>query len=576
MKPVSSHFLNLSIFDTQGFGIERAEQERVLVERVEKERVEKERVEQDFLLRRLKPVETGYHRKLRCMDSTRQTLLNQITDWVSNKHGQENALQRNVYWFFSSPGIGKTSLAHSICANLHEQNHLAGAFFCRRDDPNLSEPINVLPTFIYKLAILFPPFRTIVAEHLRRDPNITPDSMEYSLFLGFIRQLPSPPKRTLVFVIDALDECGSKRSRPNILKALTDAAARTPWLRVIITSRPEADIEHFFDGLALLSHLRYDLSADEEITSDIRTFAQARFGLVALTRYLPSPWPEQKLFDEVISRAAGLFIFIESLALALEDSHDPTELLESTLQDSASAGLTSLYGLYSSIVEARKVQKNDEFRRVIGVLLITAPHHPLCEEMIAKMAGVRADLVKMWIGDLSSLLYRKEGTKGGICVRHPSISDFFFSDDCPRDYQVNLRDANVQLGIACLKTMVVELRFNICKLEDSRLANNDVNDLASRIKENISDALQYSSVNWTNHLCFTPDTSDGRVWESLREFFGGPYPLFWIEVLSIIGMLRIGALGLRGVISMFVKVCTAPACRYTHSKVILTCCRMQI
>ena len=324
-----------------------------------------------------------------------------------------------------------------------------------------------------------------------------------------------------------------------------------------------------------MSHLRYDLSADEEITSDIRTFAQARFRTVALTRYLPSPWPEQKLLDGVISRAAGLFIFIDSLALALEDCHDPTELLESTLQGSASDGLKSLYGLYSSIVEARKVQKNAEFRRVIGVILITAPHRPLCEETIAKMAGVRADLVKMWIGDLSSLLYR-EGANGGICVRHPSISDFFFSDDCPRDYQVNLQDANMQLGIACLKTMAVELRFNICKLEDSRLANNDVNDLPSRIKENISDALQYSSLNWTNHLCFTPDTSDGRVWESLREFFGGPYPLFWIELLSIIGKLRIGALGLQGVISMFVKVCTAPACRYGHSKVILTCCRMQI
>ena len=207
---------------------ERVEKERVEKERVEKERVEQERVEQDFLLRRLKPVETSYHRKHRCMDGTRQSLLNQIMDWVSNNSGQENAFQKNLYWFFGSPGIGKTSLAHSICANLHERNHLAGAFFCRRDDSNLSEPINVLPTFICKLAILFPPFRTIVAEHLRSDPNMTPDSMEYSLLLGFIRQLPSLPKRTLVFVIDALDECGNKQSRPSILKALTDVAARTP------------------------------------------------------------------------------------------------------------------------------------------------------------------------------------------------------------------------------------------------------------------------------------------------------------------------------------------------------------
>ena len=164
MRPVSSHFLNLVIFDPEGFGVERAERERVEREQVERERAEQERAEQEraeqeraeqeFLYRRLKPVETGYHRDLRCMDGTRQSLLNQIMDWVVKKSDQGNVPQSNAYWFYGSPGIGKTSLAHSICANLHERNHLAGAFFCRRDDPNLSKPINIFPTFIHELAIL--------------------------------------------------------------------------------------------------------------------------------------------------------------------------------------------------------------------------------------------------------------------------------------------------------------------------------------------------------------------------------------------------------------------------------------
>src|SRR5258706_2077084 len=107
--------LNLSIVDPQGFGVG----------------------EQELLSARLKPVEAGYHREFCCMDGTRQSLLNQIMDLVANKPGQENVLQMNAHWFYGSPGIGKTSLAHSICASLHERNHLAGAFFCRRDDPNL-------------------------------------------------------------------------------------------------------------------------------------------------------------------------------------------------------------------------------------------------------------------------------------------------------------------------------------------------------------------------------------------------------------------------------------------------------
>jgi hypothetical protein len=551
-KETGKHsFLILSIFHSQQF-----------------------RVEQELLLGRLKHVKTGYHQDLRCMEGTRKSLLEQIMAWVTN--GPEKIDRGNTYWIYGLPGIGKTSLAHSVCASLHDQEQLAGAFFCRRDDPELSEPRNILPTLIHKLAILFPPFRSIVAEHLRKDPNITPESMKHTLFLDFIRKLPRFPKRTLVFVIDALDECGSTQSRPDILKALTSAATSTPWLKIIITSRPEGDIQHCFNALGLSTHFRYDLTADRETTSDLRIFAEDRFSRVGFKRCLQSPWPEQSLFDRAISRAAGLFIFIETLALALEQCEDPTELLMATLQDSARLGLTSLYRLYSSILKARIFHSNAAFLRAIGVLLIAAPHCPLCEETIAELAGVRPDLVKMWVTDLASMLYRDEGASGGIRVRHLSISDFFVSDDSFNDYQVNLRDANMELGITCLKKMIEQLCFNICKLEDSRLANDDVKDLASRIKENISDALQYSCLYWANHLCFTPNTGDESVWGSLREFFEGPYPLFWIEVLSIMGMLRIGVPSLRKVTSTLLKVSSAPARRHRHSKVILTWFRMWI
>ena len=51
---------------------ERREQEQAEQGRVEQGRVEQERVEreQEFLFRRLRPVEAGYHRELCCMDGT--------------------------------------------------------------------------------------------------------------------------------------------------------------------------------------------------------------------------------------------------------------------------------------------------------------------------------------------------------------------------------------------------------------------------------------------------------------------------------------------------------------------------
>ncbi len=206
---------------------------------------------------------------------------------------------------------------------------------------------------------------------------------------------------------------------------------------------------------------------------------------------------------------------------------------------------------------------------MIGVLLATSPYRALCDKTIAELAGVKPNLVKKWVDALSSLLYRDEAANRGIRVRHLSVYDFFVSDRC--DYQVNLRDADVQLGIACLEVMTTQLRFNICNFEDSRLTNADIQDLPSRVKQNISDALQYSCLYWLDHLCFPP-ANHGQCVLALGRFFEGLHPLFWIEVLSIMGMVPIGVPSLRKLLS-WVRVSLAVS---SHSKVISTSCRMRI
>ena len=126
-------------------------------------------------------------------------------------------------------------------------------------------------------------------------------------------------------------------------------------------------------------------------------------------------------------------------------------------------------------------------------------------------------------------------------------------------------------GIACLEVMTTQLRFNICNLEDSRLANADIKNLSSRVKQNISGALQYSCLHWLNHLSFPP-ANRGQCVSALGRFFEGLYPLFWIEVLSIMAMVPIGVPSLRKLLP-WVRVSLAAG---LHSKVILTGCRMRI
>ena len=93
--------------------------------------------------------------------------------------------------------------------------------------------------------------------------------MKDSLFLDFIRSLPRHPEQTLVFVINALDECGDAQSRLRLLKVLTNAAAQALWLKIIIMSRTKVDIQCFFDTLTQSSYLPYDLATDRDASADI-------------------------------------------------------------------------------------------------------------------------------------------------------------------------------------------------------------------------------------------------------------------------------------------------------------------
>ena len=175
--------------------------------------------------------------------------------------------------------------------------------------------------------------------------------MKDTLFLDFICSLPHHPnEHSLIFVIDTLDECDNTQSRRDVLKSLTNAATLAPWLKIVITSRLEADIKCFFNGPAGLSHLSYDLAIDLKASDDLRTFAQSQFDSVAKHWHLSTPWPNEADFNRIISCANGLFIFIKTLVLALKKCKDPEESLKEALQGSVGTGMESLYRLYLSIL----------------------------------------------------------------------------------------------------------------------------------------------------------------------------------------------------------------------------------
>lgn len=484
------------------------------------------------------------------MPDTRQAILDNIVTWALQPF-EENATKATpkMFWLYGIPGLGKTSVANSICAQLYQHKSLGGSFFCRRDDPNLCEPRHTLPRLIYDLAGMWRPYRRLVTKKLKEDPLLSLASESRTLFSKLLKELQDRPKNPLVLVIDALDECGNALSRGPVLKSLSEACLQLSWLRIVITSRHEQDIETFFQRLDSPDrYLSRDLGMDEQTQVDIALFAQARLLSVAIDHHL-NDWPGEKILAQVVQQAGGLFIYVETVWRLVKDEPDPEEALMGAILETSGDVLRDLYKLYSSAIQSRVGKSKEAFRRMIGVVIVTASHRSLCDKSIAILTRLQTSTVQTLVDRLSSLLYRDNKAKDGIRVRHISIIDFLTGLNCPPEFQVNIREANLDAGTGCLTTMIEGLKFNICELETSLVSNEDVKDLKHRVESKISDTLQYSCIHWASHICAVPYSASIKVAQELNKFFDESRPLYWIEALSVMGKIAAGVQALRDILT---------------------------
>ena len=203
------------------------------------------RVGDHDLLKNLKPLPTASYDPARgCMDGTRVNVLARVESWAKSL-----TLQK-IYWMYGLTGTGKSSIASSVAKKLATVNSLGGSFFCNRDNVNARDPKLILTTLSYQLSLIFPPYRSEITAILRMD-HILAESPPLLLFdelfakpIGKLVHYELP--RPYVIVVDALDECDLADCK-SILHLLRRLSGLVPWLKVFITTRPNAD---FFDRAA--------------------------------------------------------------------------------------------------------------------------------------------------------------------------------------------------------------------------------------------------------------------------------------------------------------------------------------
>ena len=457
-----------------------------------------------------------------CLPGTRVDVLNFIMTWVANAGSNHNVL-----WLHGVAGSGKSTLSTTV-ANLFDETNRLGAFiFFNRNVAERSNPALVIRTLAHKLGR----FDCRIGDAIASVVEINSTIVESPIHIQFKKLLLDPLRKLanlhfegpIVVVFDAIDECGGIDERKLLLKVLAEESANLPtFLRIIITSRPEHDIRRFFGSQGHI--LSYTLHiASELIRKDIESFLRHRMSEIRAENnaLLSADWPGENRLRTLAERASGLFIWA-STACKFIDAYDPEQrlgvLIQADVGCDAESALDSLY--ITALRSAGQWDDPDfaaDFRTIVGTLVVA--RNPLSLAALNKLlcTGSRRPPVHA-TSRLGCVLY----SDTIIRILHPSFADFVSNRTrCQSDaWFINISMHHMRIAQLCLDHMDGYLRYNMCHLKLSKMADTS-----------LPDDVAYACEFWVEHVCIIEDAA--FIADRLNIFLF-KHLMHWFEAMSIL------------------------------------------
>ncbi|KAG8709822.1 hypothetical protein FRC11_005179, partial [Ceratobasidium sp. 423] len=482
---------------------------------------------------------SGYDPDQACLEATRETVLHRIITWTQNRKNSGSFM-----WVSGQAGMGKTAVAASLCQHLDSIGALAGSFFCRHDDPSLSDPLRLINNLVHEIASRCPPYAHGVANAIRANRTLCTSHLRIryeGLVKGPLKRLkPLSAPIPLVVIVDALDECGDSDSRKKILHLLHDMSQLVSWLRVIITARPESDLlkefrNHCPDGHIV--HLQtYDAS------DDIRKYIQNELGEFAEEER----WPDDSI-DRLCMMAQSVFLWAALATKYIKKSTGPAQSRLQQVLENRKSPITDYFdALYTRALQLAMSDHNDDtkkaYTRCIGAILAVLEHEPLAildlQYLLVVAGRIGQGTLERVVESLGPLVLVIDGQY--VRFHHPSFKDYAADPLRSLGFHLQLQQHEADLANCCLTVMQQDLRFNICKLRTSHLLNSEVPDLKRRIHSCVGFALKYACIHWIDYFTVLPDRA---LVDAIMRFLEGPQLMYWIEVLSLLGRLDVALSG---------------------------------
>ncbi|CUA67970.1 Vegetative incompatibility protein HET-E-1 [Podospora anserina] [Rhizoctonia solani] len=492
-------------------------------------------------LRLLRPMDpSGYDPCSACMDGTRTALLARIMTWTQNRDSTERLM-----WISGQAGMGKTSVANSLCERLDSVRALAGSFFCQHDNPDSSNPLWLINNLVHAMAMRIPAYAQEVAYAIRSNRHLCNAhlSLRYDgLIKKPLTRLRSLSTRAIyVIVLDALDEYGDSSSRVKILHYLNDISRTVSWLKIIVTARPTSDIQGFFEENlpgGPITRLQ-----DFDASEDIRAYIKSQITRLAEKER----WPSDSI-TKLCSMSHGIFLWaVQAIKYIKKSAFPALPRVRKVLSGQKSPVTDHFDALFSSALATAMDDDEDEikdaFLRCIGAILAISDREPLStpelQSLLQAASGIDSVTLEQTIINLSPLLFVMGGQR--IRFHHPSFKNFITSASRSGQFHIRLDQYQAEPAAFCLRILQRDLKFNICQLESSNRLNSKVPDLKHRIDSYIGLTLRYACTHWIDHFIASPSQV---LVQEIKLLMKGPPLMYWIEVLSLLSRIDVAIAGL--------------------------------
>jgi hypothetical protein len=501
-------------------------------------------------------VKTAFHDRAGgpspCLGGTRVQLLEEVARWMADPDS------KTVFWLTGVAGTGKTTVAKSVADMASKESYLVATFFFSHAYADRSDSSKVIPTLAYQLA-QHTGLRPRIIAAIDSDKNIATSSTAIQakkLVCDGLRTPSSPIERGVLIVLDALDECQKDSNHINggdLIPVLLAGLNGIPFVKVLLTSRPEPSIERMFkrkdlQGATFTLALHRDIEKGM-VRADIARYLDHE--LSKLRDAIPnSPvFPTEADMRLLVERTNTLFIYARTVVEYVSDPFGRPDRRLAALLQARPGHSGQRYGrldeLYSYILKEASSPStpfdsvDDDLRSILVALVLA--QQPLTADALAVMAGVNQDACHECLRRISALLDYQHDSDEPVRLMHLSFPDFL-SD--PRrcsalpGYVVDVASDHLRIVEHGLEQMNKALRYDICRVRDPSLLNSEVADLEGRLIKYVSESLRYACrfwvVHWLEHI--RTAGAQSRIPTGL-EVFCSQHLLHWIEVLSLTGDL---------------------------------------